>query len=140
MRILGLDVGQKRIGAAISDELGITAQGLDTVRREDRASLEKVIKDNKISEIIVGLPLNMDGTKGKRAEDAILFAEGLKERFSLPVKMWDERLTTRYAEREMIKGDLSRRKRRRLSDKVAAQLILQGYLDSGRLSGGQNVP
>lgn len=132
MRILGLDVGEKRIGVAMSDGLAITAQGLDTIARDDMASLGNIIKDHGIAEIVVGLPLNMDGTKGKNAQDAILFAEKLKKEFSIPVKMWDERLSTLYAEKEMIKGDLSRQKRKRLSDRVAAQLILQNYLDSRR--------
>lgn len=134
MRILGLDIGAKRIGVAISDGLGITAQGLDTILREDTVSLEKIVEANDVIEIVVGLPLNMNGTKGERAEDAILFADKLKERFSLPVKMWDERLSTLYAEKEMIKGDLSRRKRKSLSDKIAAQLILQSYLDSRKFN------
>ena len=132
MRILGLDVGLKRIGVAVSDPLKITAQGLDTVERGDIGSLEKVISQNDVVEIVVGLPLNMDGTEGERAKDAISFAVMLKKKFSVPVKMWDERLSTASAERDMIKGDLSRKKRKSLSDKVAAQLILQNYLDSKR--------
>ena len=132
MRILGLDVGLKRIGVAVSDPLKITAQGLDTVERGDIGSLEKVISQNDVVEIVVGLPLNMDGTEGERAKDAISFADMLKTKFSVPVKMWDERLSTASAERDMIKGDLSRKKRKSLSDKVAAQLILQNYLDSKR--------
>ncbi len=132
MRILGLDVGLKRIGVAVSDPLKITAQGLDTVERGDIGSLEKVISQNDVVEIVVGLPLNMDGTEGERAKDAISFADMLKKKFSVPVKMWDERLSTASAERDMIKGDLSRKKRKSLSDKVAAQLILQNYLDSKR--------
>jgi putative Holliday junction resolvase len=130
MRILGLDVGSKRIGVAVSDALKITAQGLETVQRGDMAALESVIKENDVVEIVVGLPLNMDGTKGQRAEDAERFAEGLKEKFSLPVKMWDERLSTASAERFMIKGDLSRAKRKKLNDRAAAQIILQSYLDA----------
>lgn len=133
MRILALDVGEKRVGVAISDGLGITAQGLETIKRSDALCLGDIIKDNGVSEIIVGLPLNMNGTRGKRAEDAILFAEMLKEKFAIPVKMWDERLSSLYAEKEMIKGDLSRRKRKKLSDRLAAQLILQNYLEHTRL-------
>ncbi len=132
MRILGLDVGEKRIGVSISDGLGITAQGLDTIRREDKDSLERIIKENDVSEVVVGLPLNMNGTKGERANDAILFAEEVKRRFSVPVELWDERLSTLYAERAMIEGDLSRKKRKAISDRLAAQVILQGYLDSRR--------
>lgn len=127
-----MDVGEKRIGVSISDGLGITAQGLDTIRREDKDSLERIIKENDVSEVVVGLPLNMNGTKGERANDAILFAEEVKRRFSVPVELWDERLSTLYAERAMIEGDLSRKKRKAISDRLAAQVILQGYLDSRR--------
>lgn len=130
MRILGLDLGEKRIGVAISDALRITAQGLDTINRDDRPLLAKIIKDNDVSEIVVGLPLNMNGTKGEKAEDAALFADMIKREFSMPVELWDERLSSVSAEKEMIRGDLSRKKRKRLSDKIAAQLILQNYLDS----------
>lgn len=130
MRILALDLGTKRIGLAISDGLGLTAQGLDTIERTDERSLENVINERDVTEIVIGLPLNMDGTKGERAQDAIRFAESLKNKFSLPVNMWDERLSTMYAEKEMIRGDLSRKKRKRLNDMLAAQLILQNYLDA----------
>ncbi|MFH1753358.1 MAG: Holliday junction resolvase RuvX [Candidatus Omnitrophota bacterium] len=130
MRTLALDVGSKRIGLAISDALGITAQGLETIERGDEHALENIIKERDVSEIVIGLPLNMDGTKGERAQDAILFAESLKNKFSMPVKMWDERLSTLHAEREMIRGDLSRKKRKRLNDMLAAQLILQNYMDA----------
>ena len=130
MRILGLDVGDKRIGLAVSDALGITAQGLETIGRGDSGSFERVLREYEITEIVVGLPLNMDGTKGVRAEGAALFAEGLRNKYSVPVRLWDERLSTAHAEREMIRGDLSRRKRKGLSDMVAAQLILQSYLDA----------
>ncbi|MEE8359651.1 MAG: Holliday junction resolvase RuvX [Candidatus Omnitrophota bacterium] len=130
MRTLALDLGTKRIGLAISDGLGLTAQGLETIERTDERSLENVIKEREVTEIVIGLPLNMDGSKGERAEDAILFGEGLKNKFSIPVKMWDERLSTMFAEKEMIRGDLSRKKRKRLNDMLAAQLILQNYLDA----------
>ena len=125
-----MDLGEKRIGVAISDALRITAQGLDTIDRDDRPLLAKIIKDNDVSEIVVGLPLNMNGTKGEKAEDAALFADMIKREFSMPVELWDERLSSVSAEKEMIRGDLSRKKRKRLSDKIAAQLILQNYLDS----------
>jgi len=132
-RILALDVGMKRIGLAVSDALGITAQGLETIDRADTVSFDKVVRENEIAEIVVGLPLNMDGTQGERAQDAVRFADGLKEKYPIPVTMWDERLSTRHAEKEMIRGDLSRRKRKGLSDMVAAQLILQSYLDMKKL-------
>jgi len=130
MRILGLDVGSKRIGVAISDALGITAQGLDNIERGDDAALAKVIKEREVKEIVVGLPLNMDGTEGERAQDANKFADEIREKYSLSVKMWDERLSTAFVERAMISGDLSRKKRKKLKDRAAAQAILQGYLDS----------
>ena len=132
IRIMALDVGSKRIGVAVSDGLGITAQGRETIMRGDNEALGKAIQEDGVTEIVVGLPLNMNGTKGERAEDAISFAEALKKDFSLPVTLWDERLSTSHAEKEMIKGYLSRRKRKGLSDKLAAQLILQNYLDSRR--------
>ncbi len=132
VRIVALDVGQKRIGVAMSDPLGITAQGLDTILREDDDALPRLIKEHGVTEIVVGLPLNMDGTEGERAKDARLYGDRLKEKVSLPVTMWDERLSTLQGEREMIRGDLSRRKRKGLSDRVAAQMILQNYLDSRR--------
>ncbi len=130
MRILGLDIGTKRIGAAVSDALRMTAQGLETIGRNDAAALEGVVKENDISEIVVGLPLNMDGTKGERARDAESFAAALREKFPVPVRLWDERLSTASAESYMIRGGLSRAKRRRLNDRAAAQIILQGYLDA----------
>jgi len=134
MRILGLDLGQKRVGVAMSDALGITAQGLDTIKRENTDSLNEIIKEYEVTEIVVGLPLNMDGTEGDSAKDALSFADELKKKYSIPVKMWDERLSSLFVEREMIKGDLSRRKRKSLSDKLAAIVILQNYLDSRRQS------
>ena len=137
MRILGLDVGEKRIGVAMSDGLGITAQGLDTIERTDEKALSGIVSENDVGEIVVGLPLNMDGSEGERAKDAILYAEKLKENYpTIRIKMWDERLSTAHAEREMIKGDLSRRKRKRSSDRMAAQLILQNYLDAGGFKRG----
>jgi len=130
MRILGLDLGEKRIGVAISDALGITAQGLDTIDRQDETLLDKIVRDNDVSEIVVGLPLNMNGTKGEKARDAALFADIIGKRLSVPVELWDERLSSVSAEKDMINADLSRKRRKRLSDRIAAQLILQNYLDS----------
>jgi len=134
MRILGLDVGKKRIGVAISDSLNITAQPLEAiVRKSDGGTLEAIkgiISEFDVGEIVVGLPLNMNGTKGESAELALKFAEELKKRFDKPVKMWDERLTTAEAERFLIKSDVSRKKRKGVKDTMAAQLILEGYLNS----------
>ena len=135
MRILGLDTGTKRIGVAISDELGITAQPLETVRAGDFKRIEELIKEYGVTELVVGLPLNMDGSKGPKAEEAISFADSIKERFSLSVKMWDERLTSVAVEKQLISMDVSRKKRRKSIDKLAAQMILQGYLDFRKAAG-----
>jgi putative Holliday junction resolvase len=133
-RILGLDVGDKTIGVAVSDEMGWTAQGLETIRREskekDLARLKEWIAQYQVAEIVVGLPKNMNGTIGPRAELCQSFARFLEERTSLPVHMWDERLTTMAAEKMLISADVSRKKRKTVIDKMAATLILQGYLDA----------
>ncbi|AWI12940.1 Holliday junction resolvase RuvX [Caldifermentibacillus hisashii] len=136
MRILGLDVGSKTIGVAVSDELGWTAQGLKTIQiQEDEQKsgipeLEEIIREYGIEKIIVGLPKNMNGTIGPRGEISLQFAKLLKNRFSLPVELWDERLTTMAAERILLTADVSRKKRKKVIDKMAASLILQSYLDS----------
>ncbi|WP_033828336.1 Holliday junction resolvase RuvX [Bacillus andreraoultii] len=136
MRILGLDVGSKTIGVAVSDEFGWTAQGLKTIqiKEEEQQSglpeLEEIINEYNIEKIIVGLPKNMNGTIGPRGEISLQFAEVLKNKFHIPVELWDERLTTMAAERVLLSADVSRKKRKRVIDKMAASLILQGYLDS----------
>jgi putative holliday junction resolvase len=136
MRILGLDVGSKTIGVAVSDELGWTAQGLKTIQiQEDEQKsgipeLEEIIREYGIEKIIVGLPKNMNGTIGPRGEISLQFAKLLKNKFSLPVELWDERLTTMAAERILLTADVSRKKRKKVIDKMAASLILQSYLDS----------
>ena len=136
MRILGLDMGSKRIGLAVSDGLGITAQGVTTLERKDEKTvlefLKNIIKEKEVTEIVVGLPLNMDGSSGEQAKNAESFADILREKLGLPVKLWDERLSTMEVERIMIAGGASRAKRKKKIDKLAAQVILQGYLDSGR--------
>jgi putative Holliday junction resolvase len=133
-RILGLDVGEKTIGVAVSDEMGWTAQGVETIRRESRekdlARLQELIAQFQIGEIVVGLPKNMNGTIGPRGESCQAFASLLADRTSLPVHLWDERLTTMAAERMLIAADVSRQKRKKVIDKMAATLILQGYLDA----------
>jgi len=129
MRILAFDIGEKRIGVAISDELGITAQGLETIERKD--SLDKIkglVSEREVGEIVVGLPLNMNGSKGPRANDALNFAEELRKELGIEVKLWDERMSTLEVERLMIQGDVSRKKRKKKIDKLAAQVILQSYL------------
>jgi putative Holliday junction resolvase len=134
MRVMGLDIGAKRIGVAISDETGTLAQGKGTVSRKNDLQAIKEIKDfieeYKVEEIILGLPLHMDGTRGERAQDSLKFAEKLKEETGLPVKMWDERLSTKEVEDMLIAASVSRAKRKKVNDKLAAQIILQGYLDS----------
>jgi putative Holliday junction resolvase len=134
MRIMGLDVGDRTIGVAVSDEMGWTAQGVETIRRQsnekDFARLKTLIEEYQVSEIVVGLPKNMNGTIGPRGESCQAFAEMVAKRTSLPVKLWDERLTTMAAERMLIAADVSRQKRKKVIDKMAATLILQGYLDA----------
>ena len=135
MRIMGLDVGSKTVGVAISDALGWTAQGIETVKiAEDQEQfgfdrLGELIKEYEVSEIVIGYPKNMNNTIGPRAEASERYAEGLKEAFSLPVKLWDERLTTMAAEKMLISADVSRKNRKKVIDKMAATMILQGYLD-----------
>ena len=132
--MLGLDFGTKRIGVAMSDELLLTAQGLDTIRRKEPKSdldlIKAIVDSNGVSEVIVGLPLNMNGTYSEKTREAVLCAGELEKTISVPVKTWDERLTSMQADRAMLEGDMSRSKRRKLSDKLAAQIILQSYLDS----------
>ena len=136
MRIMGLDVGTHTIGVATSDELGITAQGLKTVKRRsleaDFEEISSIIDHFEISKIVVGLPKNMDGTLGKQAEKVFRWIRDLKDRTHLPVVTWDERLSTVGASRVLLEADLSRRKRKKVIDKLAAVLILQGYLDQRR--------
>jgi len=133
-RFLGLDVGDKTIGVAVSDELGWTAQGVETIKRQskekDLARLNELIAQYGVGGFVVGLPKNMNGTIGPRAEMCQAFGKFLEERTSLPVHMWDERLTTMAAQRMLISADVSRQKRKTVIDKMAAILILQGYLDA----------
>lgn len=133
MRILGLDVGEKTIGVAVSDELGLTAQGVEVVRRtkleEDLRRLAEIIDEYSVEEIVVGLPKNMNGTIGPRAEWVMEFVSVLESEFELEIKYWDERLTTVAADRTLIEADVSRKKRKKVVDKLAAMFILQGYLD-----------
>lgn len=131
---MGLDFGTKRIGIAISDELLITAQGLDSLyRKELKGDLEEIARltqGNGVSEIVVGLPLNMDGTYSAKTKEVVAFLDELSKMVSVPVKTWDERLTSMQAERVLLEADMSRAKRKKLSDKLAAQIMLQSYLDS----------
>ena len=134
MRVLGLDLGDKTIGVALSDPLGFTAQGITTIRRigkeKDLEELRKICEQYDVETIVLGFPKNMNGTIGPTAEKVLNFSKLLEEKFKLPIKLWDERLTTVAATRVMLEADLSRNKRKKIIDKVAATYILQGYLDS----------
>jgi putative Holliday junction resolvase len=139
MRIMGLDIGSRTIGVAISDELGMTAQGLKTIKRrsmeEDLKEISLIIAQFKIDKLVVGLPKNMDGTIGKQAELIFQWIKAAKEKIYLPMVTWDERLSTVEASKILLEADLSRKKRKGVIDKLAAVLILQGYLNQ---SGKQN--
>jgi putative holliday junction resolvase len=143
-RVLGLDVGARRIGVAVSDPLGITAQGLETLqrrnKRHDLAALERVIRDYAVREIVVGLPLRMSGAEGTQSEKMQVFAEDLRKRFHLPVHLWDERLTSAEANRLLRETDLSIEKRGKAVDRMAAILILQGWMESRLLASGFRLP
>jgi len=133
MKVLGLDVGDKKIGVAISDELGYTAQGLTVIYRkslkEDLEEINKIITLHNVSEIVVGYPRNMNGSLGPRAKVVEQFAKALHEFTGIKPVFWDERLSTVEAEKLLISGDLSRHKRKKVIDKMAATLILSGYLN-----------
>jgi len=134
VRILGLDPGEKRIGVAVTDPLGITAQGIDviTYRDLDHAleEIKKICREYEVEKIVVGNPLNMNGSSGPASEKAVLFADQLAEVLELPVEMIDERLTSISAERTLINGGVRRKNRREVKDKLAAVMILENYLAS----------
>lgn len=136
MRILGLDFGSKTVGVAVSDGLLLTAQGVETIERKDEnklrktcARIEELIAEYEIAEIVLGLPKNMNNTEGERVEKTKAFGEMLERRTGLPVHYWDERLTTVAAEQILMESGVRRENRKAVIDKVAAGLILQGYLD-----------
>ena len=136
MRILGLDFGSKTVGVAVSDGLLLTAQGVETIERKDESKLrktcariEELIAEYEITEIVLGLPKNMNNTEGERVEKTKAFGEMLERRTGLPVHYWDERLTTVAAEQILMESGVRRENRKAVIDKVAAGLILQGYLD-----------
>ncbi|MCM1119387.1 MAG: Holliday junction resolvase RuvX [bacterium] len=136
MRIMGLDFGSKTVGVAVSDPLGITAQGLEIIRRKEEnklrrtyARIEELIEEYQVSEIVLGLPKNMNATEGERAELTREFRDSLERRTGLPVTLWDERLTTVAADRAMMEAGIRREHRGDYVDMIAASLILQGYLD-----------
>ena len=137
MRIMGLDFGSRTTGVAVSDPLGITAQGVETIVRKDEnklrqtcARIEELIKEYEIEEIVLGYPKNMNNTAGERAEKTEEFKAMLERRTGKPVILWDERLTTVAAERVLMESGVRRENRKAVVDKIAAVLILQGYLDS----------
>lgn len=136
MRIMGLDIGSHTIGLAVSDELGITAQGLKTLKRksfeEDYCELAKMIHQFQIDKIVVGLPKKMDGTFGKQAEMVFQWIKAFKNKIHVPMVTWDERFSTVGASRVLLEADVSRKKRKKIIDKLAAVIILQGYLDQSR--------
>jgi putative Holliday junction resolvase len=133
-RVLGLDVGSKTIGMAVSDPLGITAQGLQTIRRQNKrfdfGQLKEVILRYGVTEIIVGYPLRMSGAEGTQAEKMQLFAEELRKYFRLPVHLWDERLTSAQANRVLRDSEMSIKRRGEVVDRLAAVLILQSWMDT----------
>lgn len=134
MRIMGLDVGDRTIGIAVSDAMGWTAQGVEVIRRtstaKDLSRLKELATLHEVTSFVVGLPKNMNGTIGPQGEKVLEFVETLKKTMGLPVVLWDERLTTVAAQKILITADVSRAKRKQVVDKMAAALILQGYLDS----------
>jgi len=132
-RILGLDYGSHRIGAAVSDLLGITAQPLSAIRRQgDRRDFEAIgtiVREYSVGTILIGLPLHMGGEEGTQAKKARLFAEKIRERLEVPVEMWDERMTTVQAERHLIASGVRREKRKEIRDSLSAVFLLQSALD-----------
>ena len=137
MRVLGLDYGSKTVGVAVSDPLGLTAQGVETVWRKQEnklrrtlARIEEIISEYQVTEIVLGYPKNMNNTVGERAEKSLEFKEMLEKRTGLPVVMWDERLTTMAAARTLEETGVHKEDRKQYLDQVAAVFILQGYLDA----------
>ena len=136
MRLMGLDYGSKTVGVAVSDPLGLTAQGVETVWRKQEnklrqtmARIEELISEYQVERIVLGYPKNMNNTVGERAVKSLEFKEKLEKRTGLPVVMWDERLTTAEAERTLMETGVRRENRKQFLDQMAAVLILQGYLD-----------
>jgi putative Holliday junction resolvase len=141
MRVMGLDLGSKTIGVAVSDELGLTAQPVLTLRRSglrpDLAGIKQLASEHSVQQIVLGLPLNMDGTEGPMAKAAREFGAALEAKIGLPVEFWDERLSTAAAERALLEGDVSRKKRREVIDRLAASIILQSWLEARRTRAGK---
>ena len=135
-RIMGLDIGDKTIGVAVSDLMGLTAQGVTTIKRvgkkKDIEAIKQIIAEKQVNKIVSGLPKNMNGTVGPQGEKVQKFCELLKEETNLPIEFWDERLSTVAAERSLIEGNVRRENRKKVIDMLAAVIILQGYLDLKR--------
>ena len=140
-RLLGLDVGSRTIGMAVSDPLGITAQGLETLRRKNKRSdlhhLGRVIREFEVGEIVVGYPLRLSGQESAQTQKVVAFADQLRKEFNLPIHMWDERLTSAQANRMLREANVSIKGRARAVDRVAAVLILQSFLDHRAMLQGQ---
>ncbi|EOT27534.1 YqgF family RNAse H domain-containing protein [Eubacterium sp. 14-2] len=137
MRIMGLDFGSRTVGVAISDALLVTAQGIETIQRKSPgklrqtlARIQELTEEYQVEEIVLGFPKNMNNTEGERCRSTLEFQELLKKRCNLPVVLWDERLTTVEAERSLMEGGVRREHRKSHVDRIAAVLILQGYLDA----------
>lgn len=132
-RIMGLDIGDRTIGVAVSDLMGMTAQGVKTIKRTSKKNdideIKNIIKEKNVNLIVSGLPKNMNGTVGPQGEKVKKFCELIKEEINIDIEFWDERLTTVAAEKTLITADVSRKKRKNVIDMMAAVLILQGYLD-----------
>lgn len=140
-RVVGLDVGSKRIGVAVSDPLGITAQGLPTIRRKNKRldfeQLGKIIRAYEVSEIVLGYPLRLSGTEGTQSIKMQAFAEELEKKFGLPVHLWDERLTSSQANRVLREAEISIERRSQAIDRLAAVLILQNWMEARQTAAGQ---
>ncbi len=139
MRILGLDYGTKTVGVAVSDDLGLTAQPLETITRKDAnklrktyARIEELVREYQAEAIVLGFPKNMNNTVGERGDAAIDFRDALVRRIGIPVILWDERLTTVASEKVLMESGVRRENRKKVIDQIAASFILQGYLDSRR--------
>lgn len=135
MRFMGLDYGEKTIGVAISDPEGLIAQSYEVIKRDESSTIcinriREIARCCEINMVIVGMPRNMDGSIGEQGKKVLGFADKLKKALTLPIELWDERLSTVEAERILIKADLSRKKRKGIVDKLAAAVILQNYLNA----------
>ena len=142
MRTMALDVGEKTVGIAVTDELGISASPRETLRRDgsELDRLERIVKEDQVGEVVVGLPISLNGTLGPSAQKVLTFVEALRARLEVPIETWDERLTTAEAEKMLIAADTRRAKRRQVIDQIAATLILQGYLRGKSLRSGTSFP